>query len=900
MLKENTLMNRKFEIKALVCMLVLISVLIMMNHKAEAASFTWTAGSEQTQALFDHTDSQPGIAKIGTDVWVVYADPSPGITNPWQVYKGTTIDNVTLQYTGTRNNFPTDRTDYRFWNTGLWVDSTDGKWYTLVHTEYAYGGAGDWPMRRVGLATSSDMGENWTWGGWILTSDSDDLDREAGAGSVYNRGIGDPRMFVDSTNGYIYAYYFHHWLDQITGEWLSDTRVARSPIASKMAVGSWKKFYNGAWNEDGVGGHDSIVFKGSINMFVFYSTYLNKFVALGNAQGRAIGGGSDYGPAILTSTDLNNQVWTPTEHFIPNYTGYYNWVWDTASASMYNIGQSFRFYASQAYVNSWAARYIPITMNTGSTTANLFKAFSYVKPVPDYDNFYSWLTPGAYRRDFNDGSMIGWSKIYGNGSWTVSNKTLLASSDANNTMYVDNNSSSIANGYMSFSVKPDSSQFFKAFFRYQAWNNYAGIYYTNGSVGWENGGAGWGTLFNISNLDPTKYHRFEIYYSGNFITIYVNYELKWSGYLGSIPTAAGKVGFIVGNNTSTYMDDLVETSVTPVPPDYTSLWVNGYWNPFTVIGGFAERAGSGGTWSIVSGQLKGIAGAAGTYAVDNTSPKIRDGEVAVEVSVLSGQKLGVVTRFTSPTSYNMIFIDGGTLGWETATDWGILATGITTPSNLQISYSGTYVIVRVNGITKYSGTINGFNGDAGYVGLYVAANTQVIFDNLSNRFGNIEDFSVVPTRYHIDSGNGAWTIQNGQLQGTANDSNDTTILDENSLTLADSFLSYRITPVSGQKFGARFRVTPTQYGGVNYDNGNWSYEWKSGASAGSGALFTQAISTNTTYDVKIYYTGTSLTVWLDGVQKFSGTIASLPTPAGKIGFKVFNLATAKFDDVVNN
>ena len=119
---------------------VLVPTCVMVSDptKVLAADFTWSAGSEVTQSVFNNTDSQPGLAKIGNDVWCVVAEPIAGENLPWKVYKGTSIDNLTYQYTGTRNNFPTDYS-YNFWSTGMWVDTADNnKWYTIAQNRSGY------------------------------------------------------------------------------------------------------------------------------------------------------------------------------------------------------------------------------------------------------------------------------------------------------------------------------------------------------------------------------------------------------------------------------------------------------------------------------------------------------------------------------------------------------------------------------------------------------------------------------------------------------------------------------------------------------------------------------------------------------------------------------------------
>ncbi|MCR8643420.1 hypothetical protein NV379_12230 [Paenibacillus sp. N1-5-1-14] len=45
------------------------------------------------------------------------------------------------------------------------------------------------------------------------------------------------------------------------------------------------------------------------------------------------------------------------------------------------------------------------------------------------------------------------------------------------------------------------------------------------------------------------------------------------------------------------------------------------------------------------------------------------------------------------------------------------------------------------------------------------------------------------------------------------------------------------------------------------------------------------------------YTGSNVTVWVDGTQIYSGVINNIPTSAGKIGFRSWNAGNMLFDDV---
>lgn len=58
-------------------------------------------------------------------------------------------------------------------------------------------------------------------------------------------------------------------------------RVARCAIADKMAPGKWKRFYNGKWEEPGLGGKASFV----PAKYVMYNTYLKKYLSFNYGSG---------------------------------------------------------------------------------------------------------------------------------------------------------------------------------------------------------------------------------------------------------------------------------------------------------------------------------------------------------------------------------------------------------------------------------------------------------------------------------------------------------------------------------------------------------------------------------------------------------------------------------------
>lgn len=86
-------------------------------------------------------------------------------------------------------------------------------------------------------------------------------DTTAFPNETYYYGDGDARLFVDTASGYFYVYYNSRVIPKggVSGGWTDGSRahVARAPMSGKMAPGSWKKWYDGAWSQPGTGGLES-------------------------------------------------------------------------------------------------------------------------------------------------------------------------------------------------------------------------------------------------------------------------------------------------------------------------------------------------------------------------------------------------------------------------------------------------------------------------------------------------------------------------------------------------------------------------------------------------------------------------------------------------------------------
>ncbi|MFI1172292.1 RICIN domain-containing protein [Streptomyces melanogenes] len=145
---------------------------------------------------------------------------------------------------------------------GVWVDPDTGDWYGLVHNEFTPQPFGDGlHYDAIDYAVSKNQGKVWTILGHAITSPYSTTrnDSTAFPQQTYNYGDGDQRLFVDPASGYFYVYYGSRVVPKggTGGGTGGLAHVARAPISSKMASGSWSKWYDGAWSQPGVGGRES-------------------------------------------------------------------------------------------------------------------------------------------------------------------------------------------------------------------------------------------------------------------------------------------------------------------------------------------------------------------------------------------------------------------------------------------------------------------------------------------------------------------------------------------------------------------------------------------------------------------------------------------------------------------
>jgi len=342
-----------------------ILCLAIFSYAAWAATPTselsLSFGAPAGDALPEVDSNGPTAIDAQGQLWFIQAVGGTMRSTPWRIHKGTTMDNLVHQYDYVPDkHWARPHFDDTWWAEGLWIDPADGTWYVVMHTEYNYNrylkktGTG-YSMDRIGtvsLATSTDQGKSWTCHGELINS-SNPVDPNYWEGKNYwDEARGDPALFVDQD--YFYVYYNARWVNRDDPNvCYAGVRVARCRIADKMAPGKWTKWYQGKWDQPGLGGYDSDVFNENYSdtATVFWSKSRKCFVAIvmSDQKYNRATGGWEYDGSISTCTDLGKQDWTkPIRVCDKARKGYYTWVIDPKTRSRYVMeSDTFRWYGTE-------------------------------------------------------------------------------------------------------------------------------------------------------------------------------------------------------------------------------------------------------------------------------------------------------------------------------------------------------------------------------------------------------------------------------------------------------------------------------------------------------------------------------------------------------------------------
>lgn len=401
-------------------------------------TYTVTVGSP---VPFTHPTDTPASPYLDRDGTFHYQQSAAlyGAKDPrtWDFYTGKDFDTATFDKTlskAVNPANPADRNDDTTWRcnnsptgrgatyapagsgyaqknycdlSGTWVDPDTGDWYGLVHNEFTPQPFGDGlHYDAVDYAVSTDRGRTWTVRDHVITSpySTERGDTAAFPNQTYSYGDGDQRLFVDTASGYFYVYYGSRIIDKSGGWKAFYEHVARAPIAAKMAPGSWRKWYDGAWSQPGTGGKESNIVPVDAGhptgytpasaeydpantgtaaqqiaagkmpptsplfvMNIAYDAHLGLYIG----EPQAVDQRGDSPQYLYATDDLTTQKWRLIGD-TGSYTNasWYRWFLDSASRTGSTIvGRSFRSYCAFGCSHDASGEYVDITVDTAKPAA---------------------------------------------------------------------------------------------------------------------------------------------------------------------------------------------------------------------------------------------------------------------------------------------------------------------------------------------------------------------------------------------------------------------------------------------------------------------------------------------------------------------------------------------------
>ncbi|MGJ5756087.1 RICIN domain-containing protein [Streptomyces puniciscabiei] len=397
------------------------------------AGYTVTVG---TPVPFTHPTDTPATPYLDRDGTFHYQQSAAlyGAKDPrtWDFYTGTDFDTATFDKAlskAVNPANPADRNDDTTWRcnnsptgrgatyapsgsgyaqknycdlSGVWVDPDTGDWYGLVHNEFTPQPFGDGlHYDAIDCAVSTDRGRTWSIKDHAITSpySTGRGDTTAFPNQTYSYGDGDQRLFVDTASGYFYVYYGSRIIDKSGGWKAFYEHVARAPISAKMAPGSWRKWYDGAWSQPGTGGRESDIVPVDADhptgytpasaeydpantgtaaqqvaagkmpptsplfvMNIAYDAHLGLYIG----EPQAVDQSGDSPQYLYATDDLSTQKW----RLIGDTGGYtnaswYRWFLDSANRTSSTIvGRSFRSYCAFGCSHDASGEYVDITVDS--------------------------------------------------------------------------------------------------------------------------------------------------------------------------------------------------------------------------------------------------------------------------------------------------------------------------------------------------------------------------------------------------------------------------------------------------------------------------------------------------------------------------------------------------------
>ena len=541
------------KITIIICFILFVAG---MTLSASAADFSWTIAEENKYVDIPGTaassalDGDPAIYHDGKNLYFMYTTGN----NEWKRYIGTSMEDLREQPDSELIGFIQPHGDDRYWMCGMWADETTGIWYTTVHVEFNYF-EGRYHERCIRYATSSDKGATWTLQDIILSGDHPEFSDEF-PGRYEGFGNADQKLFVDTKSGYAYIYYMKAWNDKETGYQWKTWQVARSPISEKFKAGTWQKWYKGEWSQPGIGGHDtSLCSAPSTGAFVFYSTYLNRYVMLGMQK-------EHNNSFISTCTDLNKQDWTVPQKFLDSSRlGWYSWVMDTNTWSRTHIGKDFRFYTASS--THRPPMYINMSFGEGEMTEEdapyYYPDYSTLKgSICDYNDIIDFVPEYAYREDFS-GDVEKWKKTEGDGKFVVEKQQKqmhLSVCSGDKTVFSPEDAPELSDCTIEYTVRLNDCQKFGHVFGMKD-GKYQSFEYDNGEFSLVDVDGTRTKLFDflLKYIENTAY-RIKMVIQSERVTVIINDNIMYDDVVSGFSPKKGTFGMMAFADNAVDYDDI--------------------------------------------------------------------------------------------------------------------------------------------------------------------------------------------------------------------------------------------------------------------------------------------------------------------------------------------------------
>jgi len=165
---------------------------------------------------------------------------------------------------------------WKAWMMNLYEIDPD-EWLAVLHYEDQDEGSTE--DFRMGIAYSNDSAKSFTHLGFMLETDIPD--------SIIKSGVCVSKINIAGTgmrwdDDYLYVYFSDMNEPDRSDRHIAVARAGREEVIENARKGlnsSWYKYYEGEWNEPGLGGHStSLGSLGEYHTNIMYNTYLEKWV----------------------------------------------------------------------------------------------------------------------------------------------------------------------------------------------------------------------------------------------------------------------------------------------------------------------------------------------------------------------------------------------------------------------------------------------------------------------------------------------------------------------------------------------------------------------------------------------------------------------------------------------